>query len=56
MIRRPVTRESQEQMETMTAVEVVRLTEWLTSHGLTYEDAYQCLVYIAYGEDSDNSN
>ena len=44
--------ETQEQLETMTPVEVLRLTEWLTSHGFTYEDAYHCLEYIAYGKES----
>ena len=34
----------------MTASEAARLIEWLRKHGHTYEEAAECINYIAYGK------
>ena len=33
----------------ITALEVVRLEEWLKAHGFTAEDAFECVKHIATG-------
>lgn len=35
----------------MTAAETARLIEWLITHGHSYEEATQCINFIAYGRE-----
>ena len=38
----------------MTAAEAARLADWLIAHGMTAEQALECIKYIATGIRKDN--
>lgn len=39
----------------MTATEAMRLADWLTAHGLSAQDALNCIKYIATGTSTEDA-
>ena len=39
----------------MTATETMRLADWLTAHGLSAQDALDCIKYIATGTSTEDA-